>query len=196
MGRTKLLLPAGAGGLAASVAATPAAAHTGLPLGGFGAGAAHPVLGIDHLLAMVAVGALATVGAGRRPVWRLPAAFLAGMAVGGLAGIVGRPAVGSNMAVAGSLVALGACLAVPGAVAGRFVVPLVAVAGALHGHVHGLEIPGAAHPASYAAGFLATTAGLHVAGAAGGLGLRRPVAARALAGTFVAAVGLLLFGAG
>lgn len=193
MQTTRLLLAPAAGAVAVAATVAPAAAHVGHPLDGFGSGASHPVLGVDHLLAMAAVGVLAAVGAGFRPVWRAPSAFLVGMTGGALAGIAGFAAPGVEVAVAGSLVVLGACVAVPDSARSRFTLPAVAVIGALHGHAHGLEVPAAAEPGLYLAGFLAATAALHATGALAGLLLRRR-ATTVLAGlgASVSAAGLLL----
>lgn len=195
MRTTRLLVASTAGVLAAAVTVSPAAAHSGSPLGGLGHGALHPVLGIDHLLAIVAVGVLATLGADHRPVRQAPFAFLAAMAFGAAAGIAGIAAPGVEAALAGSLVVLGACVAVPGTVRSRFALPAVALIGALHGQAHGLGIPAASAPAAYLAGFLATTAALHAAGVLGGLALRRrPASLLGGLGATLGATGLILLG--
>lgn len=193
MRTTRLLLAPAAGAIAAAATVSPAAAHVGHPLDGLGSGALHPVLGVDHLLAMVAVGVLAAVGAAFRPVWHAPSAFLLAMAAGALAGIAGVAAPGVEAAIAGSLVVVGACVAVPASSGSRLALPAVAVVGALHGNAHGLEVPAAAEPGLYLFGFLAATAALHAAGALAGLLLRRRATTLlAGAGATVSAVGLLL----
>src|SRR5256714_14920330 len=70
--------------------ATPALAHTGETAGGFLSGLAHPILGPDHVVAMVAVGLWGTF-LGSPAIWLLPIVFPLVMAFGGVVGIVGVP---------------------------------------------------------------------------------------------------------
>ncbi len=181
---------------AALLVAAPAGAHQ-LPGGGALDGLAHPVLGIDHLLAMVAVGVLAALSSDRRVAWAVPAGFVGGMVLGGALGIAGVPAPGVEVAIAGSVVALGV-LVVTGAAGGSVaLVAVAAVMGALHGQAHGAELPHGAAPVAYVAGFVVATAALHAAGAGIGIALRRAPAVRAGAGALISAAGvLLLVGAG
>lgn len=172
------------------VAAAPALAHTGGAAGaGFGHGVAHPLFGLDHLLAMLAVGLWAGQSGGRAR-WTVPAAFVAMMLAGGVLGMagVGLPAV--EPLVAASVLVLGLLI-----LTARRLPPLAgaAVVGAFalfHGHAHGAELPAAALPALYAAGFVAATAALHAAGL-GAATLLRGLAVRA-AGAGIAVVGAAL----
>jgi urease accessory protein len=175
---TRITLPLAA--LAAVVlAATPALAHTyGAGGAGFWAGLSHPIGGLDHLLAMVAVG-LWAIQLGGRALWAVPAGFVIAMTAGAafaLAGI-GVPAV--EFGIAGSVVLLGLL------VAGAARMPTVASCGIVmvfalfHGHAHGMELPAAANPALYGLGFVSATAALHATGV--GLGL--------IGGRFGAALG-------
>lgn len=131
--------------------------------GGWMAGLTHPLYGIDHLLAMLAVGLLAAklAGPGR---WTMPAAFLVGMLGGAALSLVGVGLPGVEPGIALSVIALGAMLAF----AWRLPLPaaaiVVAAMGALHGHAHGSEMPQLAQPALYAAGFVIATATLHLVG--------------------------------
>ena len=170
--------------------AAPASAHTGHGEG-LVAGFGHPFLGLDHLLAMVAVGVWAAF-LGRRLVLLAPAFFMAAMAVGATAALLGMPLPGVELAIAGSVVILGVLIA------GAFRLPaaacaaLVAAFGLAHGHAHGAALPAAADPISYAVGFLIATGLLHGLGAAAALfalDLSRQRALR-VAGAAVAAVGL------
>ena len=186
---------------ASLVLSSPAFAHHGgepAGAGGFAAGFAHPWLGLDHLLAMVAVGLLAVQLRGRA-LWVLPASFLAMMVLGGAVGMgaVNLPLVETGVAL--SVVSLGVALA-----AGRKY-PLAAASacigafGLLHGHAHGTEMPALAAPVLYASGFLLATALLHTAGIAGGLALTRSKhwqTALRLTGAAISTAGAcLLFGA-
>jgi urease accessory protein len=178
--------------LAVVAGAAPAAAHTGLPAGGAGDGLLHPVLGWDHLLAMVAVGVLAATVAGRRVAWWVPAGFVGGMTVGGLAGLLGLGAPLVETAIAMSVVALGGLVVAGPEAAGVWLPAVAAAFGAAHGHAHGAELPAGAVPAAYVAGFVAATAALHLLGAAVGVGLRRAPVLRVLGGVAVTVAGVLL----
>lgn len=185
----------GVAGAALVLASAPAWAHVGVPghqHSGFLAGLAHPVGGLDHLLAMLAVGiwsALASRG-DMRKAWAAPAAFVAAMLLGALAGHAGfsLPLVETGIAV--SVLALGLLIAarieLP-ALAGAGLVALFAV---WHGHAHGAEATGAI--AAYMAGFALTTTALHVAGIGLGLALARVRIAATLTGGIIAAAGAYL----
>jgi urease accessory protein len=179
---------------AAVFAATPALAHTGHgPTGGLVAGLAHPVFGLDHVLAMVAVGLWAAM-AGGRSVWLVPAAFLVAMAAGGILGVagVGLPAV--EIGIVLSVVALGALVAARAILPVALGMAVVGVFAVFHGHAHGAEMPAAASGLAYGLGFLISTAALHAAGVGIGALAGRLAQERALraGGGAIAAVGLLL----
>jgi urease accessory protein len=170
--------------------ATPALAHTGAgAVHGFTAGLAHPLFGLDHLLAMVAVGLWAGLSGGRA-VMAYPLAFVAVMIAGAIAGMVMGSLPGMEWGIAFSVVALGA------AVAMRLPVSLAAGAALcggfalFHGWAHGAELPAGASAASYIAGFALATAGLHAIGVLTGSASRFVLPAR-LAGGAMAAAGLL-----
>ncbi|MBP1807229.1 HupE/UreJ family protein [Rubellimicrobium aerolatum] len=143
-----------------------ALAHTGTA-GGLISGLSHPILGLDHVVAMVAVGLWGSI-LGRPALWALPVAFPLVMAFGGVLGIAGVPLPGVETAIALSGVALGLLVAfavrLPLAAAGA----LVAAFALFHGHAHGAELPAAANPLAYAAGFVIATGFLHLAGIAVG----------------------------
>jgi urease accessory protein len=156
--------------VAFALGATPALAHLDpSEHGSFMAGFTHPLFGLDHILAMVAVGLWAAM-LGGRAIWIVPAAFVGTMALGfglAMAG-VGLPFV--EPLILASVVVLGLVVAAA--------VRLPAVAGALlvgafalfHGHAHGAEL-GAATALPYLFGFVVATALLHAAGIALGLAL-------------------------
>lgn len=161
--------------LVSLVVCAPAAAHPHHPTAGpngLMAGFAHPWLGFDHLLAMVAVGMLG-VQVGGRAIWILPVAFLGCLALGGAIGATGFEWQQVEVGIALSVVLLGAALA-----AGKKF-PLLAAAIAIggmalfHGHAHGTEMPAMAAPALYALGFMAATAMLHAVGITVAVGLSR-----------------------
>jgi urease accessory protein len=159
-----------AGGLASSALFSNCAmAHmgTGLP-GGFSSGFAHPFHGIDHLLAMISVG-LWGAFLGRPLLYVLPVVFPAMMAIGAIMGMFAMPVPPVEIGIACSVLVLGTCIAfairAPTGVA-TFVVALFAI---FHGYAHGRELPSAADPVSYSAGFVMATGLLHLSGI--GLGL-------------------------
>ncbi|HUF80285.1 MAG TPA: HupE/UreJ family protein [Burkholderiales bacterium] len=149
-----------------------ALAHAGAhPGGGWAAGFAHPFLGLDHLLAMVAVGVWAAQQGGRY-LLLLPSTFVAAMAAGAVAAAYGAglPQVGGLLAL--SVLALGILVALAVKTSWHWPVALVALIAMVHGHAHGAEMPELSSPGLYFAGFLAATAALHALGTAAGTVLK------------------------
>ena len=165
MRRTGLAL-----GLAgAALMALPAAAlaHTGhTEPGGFMHGFEHPLGGLDHLLAMVAVGLWAAQSGGRA-LLALPAAFVGAMILGGLAGMAGLPLPAVELGILGSVLALGALVAFQPKLSVGVCVAITAGFAVFHGYAHGVEMPVAASPWTYGLGLAAATGLLP----AGGIGL-------------------------
>lgn len=186
---TRIIASAAVVGLAL---ATPAFAHTGVGAHGhgFAAGFLHPLMGLDHMLAMLGVGVWAAQ-LGKRAVWLVPAAFVAVMVAGAglaLSGIV-MPMV--EFGIAGSVLAIGALIAFGTRLPVGVAMGLVGLFALFHGHAHGTELPGFAHPAAYGAGFVAATALLHAGGVAIAFLVRRHAARLPfrIAGAAMAAVG-------
>ncbi|MFM8369018.1 MAG: HupE/UreJ family protein [Chloroflexota bacterium] len=153
--------------LALTLAIVPGVAYahdgTNLALGGFLSGLVHPVLGYDHLLAMLSVGIL-SAQIGGRAIWTVPAAFVSVMAVGGFLGLIDIGLTATEFGIAVSLVILGSVIA-----AERRLSILVAMVGVgffaiFHGYAHGSEVPETAEPFLYALGFLMGTALIHITG--------------------------------
>lgn len=167
------------------LAAAAAQAHEGEGLaGGFATGFMHPLGGLDHLVAMVAVG-LWGAFLGMPALWLLPVVFPLVMAAGGVLGVLGVALPAVEIGIALSAIALG------GAVAFALKPPLwvaavlVAMFAVFHGHAHGTELPQAAGPVAYSLGFVVATGLLHLCGIAFGLLTRKPagrIAVRALGG--------------
>lgn len=156
------------------LAAAPVSAHTGPGLaGGFVSGFAHPVLGWDHVVAMVAVG-LWGAFLGAPAMWILPVVFPLVMAFGGALGVlgVGLPAV--EIGIAGSAVVLGLLVALAARPPLWLAAAIVGAFAVFHGHAHGSELPVAADPLAYAAGFVIATGLLHLCGVGFGLLARWP----------------------
>ena len=159
--------------LALAMLPTAAFAHTGVgTTHGFVHGFTHPIGGLDHILAMVAVGMFAAV-LGGRALWLVPAAFVGMMAVGGALGVAGIGVPLVEFGIAASVVVLGLAVAL------RWNAPVVAAMALVgffaifHGHAHGSEMPVDVSGLSYALGFMLATALLHAAGIAIGLGIGR-----------------------
>ena len=182
--------------LALLAVAAPALAHTNRDVGaGLLSGLLHPLTGLDHLLAMVAVGIWGTQ-LGTPAIWLLPLTFPLVMSFGGVLGVRAVPlpaveiGVAASAAVLGIMILLSArpLLSVAAGIVGAFAV--------FHGHAHGAELPAAAEPLAYGLGFVLVTGLLHAAGIAVGLLDRWPAGALALRGlgAVIGAIGLYLLG--
>jgi urease accessory protein len=131
--------------------------------GGFLNGVQHPISGLDHVLAMVAVG-LWGAQLGSPAVWLLPVAFPMMMAFGGMLGLIGIPVPGVEFGIALSGVVLGAM------VLGEVKAPLAAsiimvgIFAIFHGHAHGTELSEGENAMLYSLGFVISTGLLHAAG--------------------------------
>jgi len=154
--------------------ASAASAHEGVGItGGFSSGFMHPILGWDHVIAMVAVG-LWGAFLGSPAIWVLPVVFPLVMAFGGALGVMGIPIPAVETGIAASAVVLGAMVAfavrppiwVAAVIVGAFAI--------FHGHAHGTELPSAANPLAYSLGFVIATGLLHLCGIAFGLVVRWP----------------------
>ncbi|MCB1388999.1 MAG: HupE/UreJ family protein [Rhodobacteraceae bacterium] len=178
---------------ALTLTAAPALAHTGHGAGGLAQGLAHPFLGADHLMAMLAVGLWSGLALPHRAVAG-PAAFLAAMLAGAGLGFAGAPLPMVEGMITLSVVLFGLLVltARPGQPARLTAATLAAVAlfGTFHGYAHAAEATGNA--LAYVAGFLTASTALHLAGMA----LARAVASarllRLAAGAGVLASGLAL----
>lgn len=153
--------------------AAPAFAHTGIEAHGHGfvAGFAHPLMGLDHMLAMLGVGVWAAQ-LGKRATWLVPAAFVAAMIAGAGLALSGAPLPMVELGIAGSVLAIGALIAFGTRLPVGMAMGLVGLFALFHGHAHGTELPGFAHPAAYGAGFVVATVLLHGAGVGIALAVR------------------------
>ena len=143
----------------------PAFAHTGIGAhgNGFMAGFMHPLMGLDHMLAMLGVGIWAAQ-LGKRAIWLVPAAFVTVMIGGAALALYGAPMPMVEFGIAGSVLAVGGLIAFGARMPVAVAMILAGAFALFHGHAHGTELPGFAHPAAYGAGFVAATALLHAAG--------------------------------
>ena len=164
--RMRRLSPTAAG-LMVMLIAQPALAHEGqvIQFGSFLGGLTHPVLGLDHFLAMVSVG-IVSAFIGGKAIWTVPATFVASMALGGWLGWggVGIAASAIELAIALSVILLGSVIVLDRKLRVGVAMGAVAFFGFFHGLAHGTEIPDIAEPALYAAGFLSGTILIHLLG--------------------------------
>jgi len=177
--------------LALAFGANPALAHAGHEHGML-AGFLHPLMGADHVAVMVAIG-LWAASLGLKRGWLPPLGFLAGMAGGIALGLEGGVGLGFGVvetAVAGSLIVLGAMLAMTQPFRPGVALPLVLAAGLVHGLAHGGEIGGAAGVT--ALGMLAGSALLHGLGVALAVASARYAGALRFGGAAIAGFGALL----
>lgn len=150
---------------AAALLLTPAIAlaHPGHGDNGLIAGVSHPIGGLDHLLAMLAVGLWAAQQQGSAR-WALPCTFVATMLLGGLLGFAGFNLPSLESGIAASVLALGLAVALAVRPPLSLAVVATAVFALFHGVAHGLELPDMSSPWAYAIGFVVATAVLHGAG--------------------------------
>ena len=149
-----------------------ALAHPGHVAGGFAHGVMHPLGGLDHVLAMVAVGLYAAL-LGGRALWLVPATFVGVMAIGGAVGAAGYPLPYTEIGIALSVIVLGLAVALRASLPTFAAMALAGLFAIFHGHSHGAEMPADAAAVSYATGFMLATALLHGAGIAIGLAAGR-----------------------
>jgi urease accessory protein len=141
-----------------------ACAHvTGSLPGGFSSGFEHPLLGFDHLLAMLAVGVWGAQ-IGGRSLWMLPVAFPLMMVVGGMIGISGIAIPHIELGIALSVLCLGLAIAFNWHPLEVISIGLIGIFALCHGYAHGLELPNAADPRAYAIGFVLATGLIHLSG--------------------------------
>ena len=157
-----------------ALAPVPALAHAEMgALGGFQSGFVHPIIGVDHLIAMLAVG-IWGAQMGGRSVWTLPVTFPLIMAVGAIIGMTGLDLPIVELGIALSVVVLGLVIAFAWRAPEWAALLLIAIFAIFHGYAHGAELPSAVDPASYAVGFVVATGLIHVVGIGVGLALNRP----------------------
>tara|TARA_B100000401_G_C52611653_1_gene627024 strand:+ start:138 stop:725 length:588 start_codon:yes stop_codon:yes gene_type:complete len=155
----------------------PLQAHTFTGMNGFYDGLSHPVLGLDHFLAMVCVGVVSSQ-IGGRAIWTVPSFFVLFMIVGGAAGLFIEifSITFSNIIEWGiifSVIFLGLSVAIEKKLPTNIVLIAVGLFGTFHGLAHGIEMPWAVNPLLFALGFSSGTTVLHLFGVGIGLVLIR-----------------------
>ncbi|MGH1439887.1 MAG: HupE/UreJ family protein [Cellvibrionaceae bacterium] len=143
----------------------PAQAHEGGAVGGFVTGLLHPVLGFDHLLAMVSVGILSGQ-LGGKAIWTVPFAFVLMMLMGGLIGMqeIALPLV--EIAIGASVLCLGIAIAAYKKFPFLLMMIFVGFFAIFHGHAHGTEMPYISDAVFYSLGFVVGTTFIHIVGLA------------------------------
>ncbi len=159
----------------------------------FSSGFSHPLFGLDHLIAMLAVGLWAAQLGGRAR-WFVPAAFVTVMALAATLGRSGIAISGVEQMIAASALVFGLLIANATRLPAWGSMALVALFAAFHGFAHGTEMPATAGSITYGAGFMFATALIHAAGV--GLGLRTNRFSEKItkaAGWAIAGCGVVLF---
>lgn len=152
----------------ASLIGSPAFGHDAGAASGFASGFIHPLLGWDHIAAMVAVGIWGAF-LGAPAIWVLPVVFPMVMAFGGALGILGMPLPGVEVGIALSAIVLGLMVALAARPPLWVAAVFVGAFAIFHGHAHGTELPAAADGVAFAGGFVLATGLLHLSGIVLGL---------------------------
>lgn len=171
-------------------------AHTGMgDTSGFLHGFEHPLGGLDHVLAMVAVGVFAYV-LGGRALWLVPLSFIAMMIVGFVPGIAQVQLPFVELGIALSSIVIGGAAASGRKMPVAMAMGLVGVFATFHGHAHGAEMPENTGGLVYGIGFIAATALLHMAGIAAAFLVARVIGRHGKAAARVAGAGFAIGGLG
>ena len=145
----------------------PAFAHNFTGMVGFYDGISHPVLGLDHFLAMISVG-IVSAQIGGRAIWTVPATFVSIMTIGGLFGflLIIDEFYFVEIGIIFSVILLGLGISIDKKIPTKLIMVFVGIFGLFHGTAHGLEVPAAANPILFVLGFICGTSSLHLFGVA------------------------------
>jgi urease accessory protein len=150
-----------------------AIAHTGVgDAGGYWQGLVHPIGGLDHILAMVAVG-LWAAQIGGRALWLVPSVFVLAMTVSSVLGHMAVPLPGVEQGILASDFILGLLLLFAPRLPLAASMSIVAMLAIFHGYAHGAEMPDSVSGLAYGIGFILATTALHLLGIGIGLGVDR-----------------------
>ena len=155
----------------------PLYAHTFTGMNGFYDGLSHPVLGLDHFLAMVCVGVVSSQ-IGGRAIWTVPSLFVLFMVIGGASGLFLEILAITlsdiiEWGIIFSVIFLGLSVAIEKKLSTNIIMIAVAFFGLFHGLAHGIEMPWAVNPILFVLGFSTGTAALHLFGVGIGLSLSK-----------------------
>tara|TARA_X000000368_G_C22920502_1_gene662824 strand:- start:333 stop:923 length:591 start_codon:yes stop_codon:yes gene_type:complete len=145
----------------------PALAHSFTGMVGFYDGISHPVLGLDHFLAMVSVGII-SAQIGGKAIWIVPTTFVIIMTIGGLFGflLIIDEFYFVEVGIIFSVILLGLGISVEKKIPTKLIMVFVGIFGLFHGIAHGIEVPAAANPILFVLGFIFGTTTLHLFGVA------------------------------
>ena len=134
---------------------------------GFYDGLSHPVLGLDHFLAMVSVG-IVSAQIGGKAIWTVPATFVSIMTIGGLFGflLIIYEFFFVEVGIIFSVILLGFAISIDKKIPTKIIIFFVGFFGFFHGTAHGIEVPAAANPILFLLGFICGTTALHLFGVA------------------------------
>ena len=143
----------------------PSLAHNIMGKVGFYDGLSHPVLGLDHLLAMISVGII-SAQIGGRAIWTVPSIFVILMTIGGLFGflLIVEEFYFVEIGIVFSVILLGFGISIENKIPTNLIMIFVATFGLFHGIAHGLEVPAAVNPILFIFGFITGTTTLHLLG--------------------------------
>ncbi|HEY5743434.1 MAG TPA: HupE/UreJ family protein [Terrimicrobiaceae bacterium] len=159
--------------LAAALLPSLAHAHVGAgETKGFFYGMEHPLGGLDHICAMVAVG-LWAAQTGGRSIWIVPLTFVVAMALGGAAGMLGMAGSFVETGIVVSVLTLGVFIAASVRLPLALSIIIVGLFAIFHGQAHGAEMPETVSGLTYGAGFILATAFLHACGIGLGVAIQR-----------------------
>ncbi len=148
-------------------------AHTGVGnTSGYWHGFTHPISGLDHILAMVAVG-LWAAQMGGKALWMVPSAFLVALSGSSVMGHFGLPLPGVEQGILASDLILGLLLLFAARLPLALSTGIVGILAIFHGYAHGAEMPETASGLAYGFGFITSTALLHLTGMGVGLAIDR-----------------------
>ncbi len=156
-----------------------AQAHPGMTghTHGFESGLLHPLTGLDHICAMVAVGLWAAQRSGRA-LWLVPLTFVSVMVIGGILGMGGVNVPYVEQGIAASVLVLGIFIAAAVRLPVAASMVIVGLFALFHGYAHGAEMPGGATGFVYGIGFVVATASLHLCGIVLGIATQRLASAQ------------------
>ena len=143
----------------------PVLAHSFTGRIGFYDGISHPVLGLDHFLAMVSVG-IVSAQIGGKAIWTVPATFVSIMTIGGLFGffLIIYEFFFVEVGIVFSVILLGFAISIDKKIPTKVIIFFVGIFGFFHGTAHGIEVPAAANPILFVLGFVCGTTAIHLFG--------------------------------
>ena len=175
----------------------PVFAHAFFGKEGFYDGISHPVLGLDHLFAMICVGIL-SAQIGGRAIWTVPLTFVSIMTIGGFFGflLIVQQFYFVEIGIILSVILLGSAICIEKKIPQKLIIIFVGIFGLFHGIAHGLEIPAASSPILFILGFICGTTALHIFGVfVGHFSIKNKVSLNLLrlTGIIFASYGIYLF---